>query len=149
MMMKKILMLVAAAACIFATACEKEEQPVEEYYYLVSTPMPGSRFAEFSDTEMRFRLVGSGANVYTLEMNKVKFVDMMPLRVDITVDGIVLDGAGRYAADSVIPKYNGEDYPQYELSNLTLAVDRQNNLLSVSFDCFTMHVKYTGTLLMD
>ena len=142
-------MLLLAAVCLFATACEKEEQPAEEYYYLVSTPMPDSRFAEFSDTEMRFKLVSNGANAYTLEMNKVKFVEVMPLRVDITVDGIVLDGAGQYTADSVIPKYNGEDYPQYEMSNLNLVADRQNGMLSVSFDCFTMHVTYTGTLSMD
>ena len=140
-------MFMAAAAMLFAAACEKKiENDRPEGYLLVSTPLEGSRFETFTDTEMRFDLIAESDGTYTLAMNQVKFVEVMPVRVDITVDGIVLDN-GRYAVSSVIPKYNGSPYEQYEMYNLVVVAE--NKVLRVSFDCFTMHVEYTGAIQIN
>ena len=140
-------MLMTAAAMLFATACDNKNEeavlPPAEEYLLTSTPLEGSRFEAFTDTEMRFGLTAASDGVCTLAMNRVKFVEIMPVRVDITVEGIVLDN-GRYAASSVIPKSNGVEFAQYEMTDLIVEV--ANGVLHVSFDCMTMHVEYTGTL---
>lgn len=144
-------MMMAAAACIFAAACEKEtedegkdpnpgdnQQEVE--YLLVATPLEGSQFAEFTDTEMRFVLADS-----VLMMNRTQFAERMP-RLDIEVPGVVPDESGVFAADSIIPILHGQPMAQYVMTDFKLAADKADNRLGVEFDCMTMHVVYSGVL---
>ena len=141
--MKKLFMIMAAAACLLA-ACEKEENGVTEpyaVYQLDSTPLEGSRFEEYHDTQMRFVIDGS-----TLQMNKVQFAAEMPVRIDIEVPGVTLDENGCFEAASVIPSYLGQPMPQYAMTNFKLTADSKRNVLTVVFDCMTMHVEYRGTL---
>ena len=138
-------MMMAAAACLFAAACDKEENSGEEPnlgFHLTSTPLEGSQFEAFSDTEMRFVLV-PGYGVSTLQMNRVKFAERMP-RLDIEVPGIALDDDGRFSAESIIPAYVGQPMPQYVMTDFVIVVDNVKNKMTVEFDCMMMHVKYTG-----
>ena len=144
-------MMMAAAACIFAAACEKEEESTTDEgvqtvgYMLTSTPLEGSQFDEFTDTEMRFVLV-HGYDTSTLQMNKVKFAERMP-RLDIEVPGIALDDDGRFSAAAIVPTYNGAEMPVYTMTNFSLSCQPDKKLMEVQFDCFTMHVEYTGAVV--
>ena len=140
-------MMMAAAACLFAAACDKEENSGEEPnlgFYLTSTPLEGSQFEAFSDTEMCFVLVlGYGTN--TLQMNGVKFAERMP-RLDIEVPGVTPDENGVFRAESIIPTFNGQPMAQYVMTDFVLIVDNVKNKMTVEFDCMTMHVEYVGVL---
>lgn len=150
MMMKKFFMLMAAAACIFAAGCEKEiadDGPETVDYKLTSTPMEGSQFEEFYDTEMRFELeLGYGTNV--LKMNKVKFAERMP-RLDIEVPGVTPDENGVFAAESIIPTYAGQPMAQYVMTDFRMSFLPAKNRMEVQFDCMTMHVEYVGAVRAD
>ena len=141
--MKKLFMLMAAVATLFAAACEKElgDEPEAPEYLLTSTPLEGSQFEAFTDTEMRFELDGS-----VLKMNKVKFAERMP-RLDIEVPDITLGQNGVFAAASIVPTYVGNPMAQYVMTNFKLTADTARNTLHVEFDCFTMHVEYTGAVV--
>ena len=143
--MKKFFMMMAAAACLFA-ACEKENPADDEQqavgYTLTSTPLEGSQFDGFTDTEMRFELV-IGFGVSTLQMNKVKFAERMP-RLDIEVPGIALDDDGHFSAAAIVPTYNGAEMPAYTMTDFVMDVDNRGRRMTVAFDCFTMHVEYSG-----
>lgn len=147
--MKKIFMMMAAAACIFSAACEKESGIEESQdgdatettdYLLTSTPLEGSQFEAFTDTEMRFVLDGG-----VLKMNKVKFAERMP-RLDIEVPGVTPDKNGVFAAESIIPTYVGQPMAQYVMTGFKMSFLPAKNRMEVEFDCMTMHVTYTGLL---
>lgn len=145
--MKKLLFI---ACAIFAlAACEKHQTqtPPEELYILTSEPLPGSNFQAFSDTEMRFSLVGAADGTNTLKMDYVKFVEQMP-RLGIEVPGIELSG-DKFSIDTIVPTYNGIPMDAYTMSDLKIEVDRRKMTLEVEFECFTMHVKYRGTLAVE
>lgn len=144
--MKKLFMTVMAAAALLCTACDDKEEKFEEIYTSTTevTPLPGSRFEAFTDHEATFRLVDADDGTKTLAMEKVKFVAEMP-RISIEVRDIELSADGRYTAESVIPYYNGEQMPRYEITGLSIESGSGASAgLKVSFDCFTMHVEYTG-----
>lgn len=143
--MKKFFMMMAAAASLFAAACDKEENSGEEPnlgFHLTSTPLEGSQFDEFTDTEMRFVLV-LGFGVSTLQMNRVKFAERMP-RLDIEVPGIALDDDGHFSAAAIVPTYNGAEMPAYTMTDFVLEVDSRGRRMTVAFDCMMMHVEYSG-----
>lgn len=144
--MKKIFIMMAAAASLFAAACDKtenddknpgdEQQKVE--YTLTATPLEGSAYGEFTDTEMRFVLEDG-----VLKMNKVKFAERMP-RLDIEVPGIPVGDDGTFTAESIIPTYAGVKMPQYEMTNFELTLNARRHTMTVTFDCMNMHVEYVG-----
>ena len=134
-----------AAAALFAAACEKEfdgddDNNRQEAYLLTSTPLEGSQFEAFTDTEMRFEPAEG-----VLKMNGVKFAERMP-RLDIEVPGVTPDNNGGFAAERIIPTFNGQPMAQYVMTDFKLTADTARNRLNVEFDCFTMHVEYTGVL---
>lgn len=152
--MKKFFMMMAAAACMFAAACDKEdgadnnqkpggdEQQEEPEYLLTSTPLEGSKFEAFTDTEMRF-VYAPGYGTAVLKMNRVKFAEKMP-PLDIEVPGVPVGDDGRFAADAIVPTFVGEPMPAYTMTGFVLTLDQEKNIMTVEFDCFTMHVEYRG-----
>ena len=153
--MNKYFMMMAAAACIFAAACDKtenddpnpgdEQQKVE--YLLTATPLEGSSFDEFTDTAMRFVYV-PGYGTAVLKMNRVKFAEKMP-PLDIEVPGVPVGDDGRFEAEAIVPTYVGAPMPAYIMTDFVLTLDQEHNVMTVEFDCFTMHVTYTGVLLYE
>lgn len=147
--MKRLFLILLAAAACLCTACDDKEEKFEELYSSTTevTPLPGSRFEAFTDHDATFRLVDGGDGTKTLSMERVKFVAEMP-RISIEVRGIELSAEGRYTAESAVPYYNGEQMPRYEITGLTVELDNSSfPNLRVSFDCFTMHVEYTGLFI--
>ncbi|MDE5637927.1 MAG: hypothetical protein K2I43_07955 [Alistipes sp.] len=146
--MKKLFVTILAAAALLCTACGDKQEVFEEIHASTTevTPLPGSRFDAFTDHDAAFRLIDADDGTKTLAMERVKFVAEMP-RISIEVRGIVLSDDGRYTAESVIPYYNGEQMPRYEITGLAVELGSGPfAALKVSFDCFTMHVEYTGLL---
>lgn len=151
MIMKRFVLFAVLAAAFAAVlpSCDKKGggDGDREFYYLVSTPLEGSQYEGFTDSDMRFELVREAGGTYTLEMNRVHFVEAMP-RLDITVPGIALGTDYKFSIGSIIPAYNGQPMPQYVMTGFELTVDRGEDMLEVKFDCFKMHVEYVGNLKM-
>lgn len=151
--MKKFFTMIIALGAIFSfTACSDDDntknQQNEESYSLTATPLDGSQFTAFEDSEARFSLnedTEAGDGTMILLMEQVKFVEQMP-RITIDAPGITLDAKGEFTASALVPRFNGTEMAQYTLANFTLKADYNKGTLKVSFDCFTMHVEYEGTL---
>lgn len=145
--MRKIFIFIATALCIFASACEKTNDGGDEPvgFQLVSTPLEGSQFDAFTDTEMRFELVQSSG---VLKMNKVKFAERMP-RLDIEVPGVTIGSDGNFSIASIIPTYLEQPMAQYVMTDFKLSFDQSGNRLYVEFNCFTMHVEYVGQIQLN
>lgn len=150
-MKRLLLILLAATATMLCTACDDKKEALEELHTSTTevTPLPGSRFDAFTDHDAVFRLVDGGDGTKTLSMERVKFVAEMP-RISIEVRDIELSDDGHYSAASVIPYYNGEQMPRYEITDLNIELDGgAYATLKVTFDCFTMHVEYTGQTIVN
>lgn len=123
------------------------------------TPSEGSPFAGFTDPQIVFDLTGPGdPGKFTLTMNRIKFVEQMPMRVTFDIRELTLaaqdDGSAVFSVAETLPYFNGEPYdPQgdgtYRVRNLSgrIVYGTQGTPLSlrVAFDCYTMHVQYSGT----
>lgn len=150
--MKKFLTMFVALSAIFTlSACSDDEnnggKPEQESYLLTATPLEGSQFAAFEDSEARFSLTEDADAIgeLILLMEQVKFVEQMP-RITIDAPGITLDQNGEFSATALVPRFNGTEMAQYTLANFALKADYNKGILKVSFDCFTMHVEYEGSL---
>ncbi len=148
--MKRFLTMFVALSVIFTfTACSDEEnndggeQP--KSYLMEATPLDGSQFAAFQDSEARFSLVEEDNGELMLLMEQVKFVEQMP-RITIDAPGVILNADGEFAAETLIPRFNGESMPRYSMTNVVIKCDESNGTLKVEFDCFTMHIKYEGAI---
>lgn len=120
------------------------------------TPLEASRFNAFEDPGIVFEMKRTpemAAGEFILTMNRIKFVEQMPKRVTFEVKGLTLDDAGRFGAVRTVPYWNGEPYDPagdgtYTIHDLTgtveYAADGTPLHLTVAFDCYTMHVAYSG-----
>lgn len=164
--MKKILPLFLLATALVACGSDDEtpapvpgDQTAEWSFRgdVAVTPLEGSRFNAFDDPDIVFDLVPAIDGSYTLTMNKIKFVEQMPKRIVFDVKGLQLvqqqDGTSLFSAAETLPYWNGEPYDPagdgtYTIHSLegmvSFAHDGTPLTLEVGFDCYSMHVAYTG-----
>jgi len=142
--MKPLFSAIAALALAAFASCSGSDDirpSADERFTMTATPLPGSEFEAFVDHDARFHLSDAGDGTQTLRMERVKFVSEMP-RLTIEVRGITLDD-GSFAADAATPYYNGAEMPRFQLSDFGISVSPLGQM-TVTFDCYTMHVVYTG-----
>ncbi|MEG1622432.1 MAG: hypothetical protein RR330_03555 [Alistipes sp.] len=117
------------------------------------TPLPESHFNAFEDPNIGFDLRTEKNGTATLIMNKIKFVEQMPKRVTFEVRNLSLgttaDGQQHFEATTTVPYWNGVPYDPtgdgtYTIHRLLGTISKDKTKLSLSFDCYTMHVSYIG-----
>lgn len=116
------------------------------------TPLEGSPFTAFAESDIVFTLAPADEKTHTLMIPKIKFVEQMPVYISFDVRGIELiddeKGGFAFSIDETIPYRNGAPYDPdgkgtYTIRNLR-GSSPDGATLSVSFDCYTMHVDYRG-----
>lgn len=168
--MKKLLSLLALLLVV--TACDHStEEPTpnggnsEESLFvgdLVVTPNEGSRFEPFSAEDIEFILVedaaaeaGSEHDFVNLKMPQIKFVKEMPVWISLELPGLEeLDDIDQaydfeFGTEEMLPYYMGLPYDpsgdgRYTITHLKGCYLFEEKQLHVEFDCYSMHVSYTG-----
>lgn len=164
--MKKILVLLAAsflAACgdSSETIVEPVTEPVSYSGFrgpLAVTPNPGSPFQPFSEQEVEFRVFRESESEISILIPRIKFVQEMPVYIPFELRDLHDTDPDdrtrfRFAVSECLPYWNGAPYDPdldqdgepdgtYRITDLqgTCSADR----LEVEFDCYSMHVVYSG-----
>lgn len=131
------------------------------------TPNEGSRFEAFSADDIEFILTedtaaeaGSEHDFVNLKMPQIKFVKEMPVWISLELPGLEemddIDQAYdfEFGAEEMLPYFMGLPYDpagdgRYTITRLTGCYLFQEKQLRVEFDCYTMHVTYTGSWVSE
>lgn len=139
--MKKFLFAILAFAAVASTTgCKKEETP--EFDQRLSVSQNGTEV--YVDDATVWRLEKQDDNTWTLYLDRTRFVEGMPF-LDMEVRNLPnaseSNSVFTYISDSVIPYYNGVEYPRYEMTGFACELDR-NGELEVAFTCVGYDVRY-------
>ena len=154
-MIKKMFYALAAVAVIAFAACEKDEEnptgtsgndpaTIESRTYVGTVEVTGAM--PFTDPDVEWAIEQEEDGSYTLFMNKTKFSDQMPFRMDMEVRGMEnqgSDGMFAFETDSIIPYYNGEQQESRIMTDFKCEADDET--ISVVFVCMGLNVNYEGT----
>ena len=147
-------MFLAAAVIALAVlcGCEKEEDSKKSKLpgesagtayvgdVVVSGAMP------FTDPGVEWVIEKQENGSYTLLLNKTKFAEAMPVRMDMEVRGMANQGSGsafRFETPSIVPYYNGEQQEARTMTNFRCTADGKT--MEVAFICMGLNVEYKGT----
>lgn len=167
--MKKLFTLLLAGLCL--GACNDGDDPIVEPVIepvgyagfrgeLTVTPNPGSPFQPFTEQEVEFRVFRESDTQLSILIPKIKFVKEMPVYVAFELrdlhDADPSDPAQfRFAVEECLPYWNGAPYDPdldqdgqpdgtYRITNLRGSCTPATGRLEVEFDCYSMHVSYSG-----
>ena len=120
------------------------------------TPLKGGEPFIWNDASYKITLssgkVDAKAITATMVVNNVKFSDKMPITLnDMTVEGLNVSADNRgmiYTAESVVPKLQGVEQPDYTLSDIEIVVRPSFNIedyflrerANISFKCMGFEV---------
>lgn len=146
-MIKRVFYLIAAIAVIASTtACKKEKQRIgTEYEITLQVSMNGEVVYEEKDAAVWHLSQNQEDGTYTLAMNRTRFIEAMPY-LDMEVRGMTnmasfpLD-AFVFNADSIVPYYNGEPMPRYEMTDFYCKIDIFG-AGETTFTCVGFQVRY-------
>ena len=146
-MIKRLFYAMAAIAVIVSTtACQKEKQRIgTEYEITLQVSMNGEVVYEEKDVTWNLAY-NKEDNTYTLIMNRTRFIEAMPY-LDMEVRGMnnmstfPLD-AFVFNADSIVPYYNGEPMPRYEMTDFYCKIDIFG-AGETTFTCVGFQVRYS------
>lgn len=167
--MKKIFLLMLASLCLSACGDENETPPapvIEPADYagfrgqLTVAPNPGSPFQPFTEQEVEFRVFRESDTQISIMIPKIKFVKEMPVYVAFELrdlhDTTPADPEQfLFAVEECLPYWNGAPYDPdlnqdgkpdgiYRITDLRGSCTSESGLLEVEFDCYSMHVTYSG-----
>lgn len=137
----------AAIAVIALTgSCTKKQRYVgTEFEITLQVSMNGT--VAYEEKDVKWELAyNQEDNTYTLLMNRTRFIEAMPY-LDMEVRGMTnqatfLLDAFLFDDDAIVPYYNGEPMPRYEMTDFHCRIDI-NGSCEISFTCTGFQVLYT------
>lgn len=156
--MKQILIL--CSALLLFVACSDNEQtpqpePTKEYAAFVgeleNTPLEGSHFTPYSESDVEFDLVPAGEKM-NLMMPRIRFVEQMPVWIPMEIRAIEVErqaDALILTLEETTPYFHGLPYDpdgknSYQITQLEGRYDLKSHQLSLRFNCMTMLVHFEG-----
>ncbi len=152
-MRKQISMLLMATIALFAVSCESssDDTTTETTEGYVGTLSVDSEVIEnytgglivgydfdMEDINASYTIAN---DLISIELFGVKFAEMMPVTLDITMPNIPIED-GEFSIDSVVPTVAGVPMADYTMTDVSGSI---NNLqLSILFNCLGQSVDYLG-----
>lgn len=172
--MKKLFFVLALSFAFVACDDENEiiwspdnELPCVFTGILDVEPTPTSTLEAFTEQDVIFSITEADlaeendptdSDYITLLMPNIRFSNKMPVYIALEIrdiKGLKSAATFDFSIDKTTPYWNGEPYNpdmdqdgvgdnRYQITNLTGSYDYSTKTLSVEFDCYSMHVKYSG-----
>jgi len=148
----KIVLLAALVVVAFAS-CDKEDDQKEETVEVVSETYVGSMSVNQNDgTFFTMDSVSidvtpkDGDSTVTILMHAVTFSDLMPVSLDITVNGIAYTSTTtevNLSGNNIIPIAMGGEFPAYTITNFAGTIT--DGVFSFSMVCGTYPMTFTSS----
>lgn len=152
----KFLLSALCAVTLLASCEEQQETP---------TPTPNDPTADSSgtfsgtmnvdqtdgtfftqeDLAVEFEVVD--ATTMTIKMNQAQFAAAMPLKLDMTIEGVSYTLSGEkytLTGDNIVPIAMNGPFPQYTITALSGTIDDKS--MTLAFNCGKYPVEYHGTM---
>lgn len=154
--MKAIKFLLSALCAVTLLAsCEEQETPTPtpdepaadtagKFLGTMNVDQTDGTFFTQESLEVEFEVVD--ATTLTIKMNQAQFAAAMPLKLDMTIEGVSYTLSGeRYTltGDNIVPIAMNGPFPQYTITALTGTIDTES--MTLSFNCGKYPVEYHGT----
>lgn len=152
--MKLMKLILCAAVLSFAVvACDRDDEeekyePADKCYVgeLSVDQNDGTTFKQ-QNVEVKCDIDTDAAPVkMTIYMNKVKFAEAMPIKLDMTipaVDCTVSGGRIDISGDGIVPLAMGGEFPKYTITDLRGTIE--NGTMTLSMTCGEYPLSYIGT----
>lgn len=147
------MILCSVALLSFVACTDEKETPsfIDDGKICYMGDVVVSDNTSFTDKDIVVELTFDEASK-TVEMliKQVKFAEAMPIRLDMTVQGISYTEAGSditIAGNNIVPQAMGGPFPKYTITNLSGKVTGEGMVFSMI--CGELPVSYTGTTVLQ
>ncbi len=148
-------MLMCSMALFALASCSGDDNPEDpsvmkdgKYTYHGNIVVTEEGGTYFTDEMIQLDLIINGADKKAkVVIRKVQFAEDMPVRVDVTIDGLDCTQTDKFlfiTGNDIIPTMAGGPMAQYIVKNFKGELDLVKNELAMSMNCGSHPVSYLG-----